>query len=798
MLEISGDGAQVPAVLHRLRSAGADLVRYPLRWHRIEQAEGHFDWTSTDAELALLRELGFDPVVDLVHHTSYPAWLSDGFRDRRFGPAYVRYAAAVAARYPWLQHYTLFNEPFATLFLAGHEALWPPYDHGMDGFVRLLRNVLPALAEAASIWSGELPGARHVWVDTCEHHAGTAGAPARYAALANDRRHIVLDLAMHHDLDESRPFLGGVLRAGAADLLQLPPLRIDVLGLDYYAHSEWWYDEAGGHAPSPHPLGFAAVAQQYGDRYGLPMMLTETNLRGLPPDRASWLRHMLEQYDQAAARGVDLRGFCWFPVLDSCDWDSLLARPAGRRDPVGILGPEPGGLLARNTFTAAWEAAVAGAGARALPAYRFQAPCDAQLAGFLPLMKHWPWQDPPADETIPPLSVSGKEPIMTNTQVADLVVFSHLRWDWVWQRPQHLVTRFAKKLEPARTWFVEEPVPGDVAGPVLRRQDCGAVTRVWLEIPRHPGQPAAPGFGAPGAEAYGALVRDLLAGLHRPVRPTAFLFTPMAFDAAMTLDPGLLCYDVMDDLAAFAHAPEGLRLRQRRLLAEADIVFAGGRTLYRSVLEHRNHGCHLFPSGVDGAHYARSRQLRAAGGQRAAKVAGYVGVIDERLDLELVAGLASALPDWTIQMVGPVAKIDPAGLPRAANIEYPGMAAYAELPAVMAGFDVALMPFALNEATRSISPTKTLEYLAAGLPVVSTPVADVVAGYPGIVHFAADAPGFARACLEAAQQPLLERDRKSAELRARHDWDAIAAAMLALMDTAATAAGAQDGQEETA
>jgi glycosyltransferase involved in cell wall biosynthesis len=262
----------------------------------------------------------------------------------------------------------------------------------------------------------------------------------------------------------------------------------------------------------------------------------------------------------------------------------------------------------------------------------------------------------------------------------------------------------------------------------------------------------------------------------------------------MTLDPSQLCYDVMDDLASFAQAPEGLRLRQRRLLAEADVVFAGGRSLHRSVLEHRTGNCHLFPSGVDAVHFAASRKLRAGRAADGARVAGYVGVIDERLDLELLAGLAAALPDWTIRVVGPVAKIDPADLPQAPNIEYPGMAAYQDLPEVMAGFDVALMPFALNDATRSISPTKTLEYLAAGLPVVSTPVADVVADYTGTVHFARDAAAFARACLEVKDQPPGDRDRKAAHLRKRHDWDVIAQSMYALMRQAA----ADETQVETA
>jgi glycosyltransferase involved in cell wall biosynthesis len=175
-----------------------------------------------------------------------------------------------------------------------------------------------------------------------------------------------------------------------------------------------------------------------------------------------------------------------------------------------------------------------------------------------------------------------------------------------------------------------------------------------------------------------------------------------------------------------------------------------------------------------------------------------VGVLDERLDLDLVRGLARALPDWTIRMVGPVTKIDPAHLPQGPNIEYRGHTPYEELPGVMADFDVALMPFALNEATRSISPTKTLEYLAAGLPVVSTRVPDVVADYSGVVHLTDDAAGFAAACREVVEHSREDRDRRLRPLQERQEWDWIAAAMLALVEadgdgataTASTARGA--------
>jgi glycosyltransferase involved in cell wall biosynthesis len=367
----------------------------------------------------------------------------------------------------------------------------------------------------------------------------------------------------------------------------------------------------------------------------------------------------------------------------------------------------------------------------------------------------------------------------------DLVVLSHLRWTFVWQRPQHLVSRFAaaRARGGARTWFVEEPLVGEVDEPVLRQEQHGLVTRLVLVVPLRMAQPTHRGYGLPGTEDYGARVRAVLDAAGRPAAPDVLLYTPMAIDLARRLDPGRLLYDVMDDLASFRNAPKGLRARQQDLLTAADVVFTGGRSLHRSIAARRR-DCHLFPSGVDVRHYAGSRAARAARGDTGRPVAGYVGVLDERLDLELVGELAEALPDWTLRLVGPTAKIEAGSLPSAPNIEYGGMARYEQLPDVMAGFDVALMPFALNQATRSISPTKTLEYLAAGLPVVSTRIPDVVAEYSDVVSFADDAQGFADACRVVVDDPTADRDSLVRPIATEKSWDVIAERMDALMRAA--------------
>jgi beta-glucosidase/6-phospho-beta-glucosidase/beta-galactosidase/glycosyltransferase involved in cell wall biosynthesis len=789
--------------LASLTRAGIRHVRYPLRWHRIEAEPGRFDWAEPDRVLERMRELGLVPIVDLVHHTTYPDWLSDGFRGADFGPTFERYAAAVAERYPWLGAYTLFNEPFATLFLAGHESLWPPYDRDMVGFRRLLLSVLPAVCRAGATWRELLPAARHLWIDTAEHHTGV-GSGAAHAEMANDRRHVVLDLVLGHSLDDSsRPFLSALLRDGGEHLLELPRLDVDMLGLDYYRHSEWFYDDQRGHTPSPQPIGLAGIIQQYAQRYDLPLMLTETNIRGLPSDRATWLRYTLEQYELALARGFPLHGYGWFPHVDSADWDSLLARCAGRVDPVGVYSRRPDGTRIRTLFTEAWEAAAAGLPVAELPALRPQPPCDEQLTGIVASLGHWPWRDPSPDETVPAqrVDVAAEQPVEQSRRSAmtasiaaptppDLVVLSHLRWPWVWQRPQHIVSRLAAQRAErgARTWFVEEPIAGDVPSPVLATEETDGVLRTWLVLPPSPGDGATSqhiGFEGADAGQYAKLLASLLHEAGRPPNPDVWLYTPMALDIAQQLDARRLVYDVMDDLASFKGAPEGLVLRQRRLLADADIVFTGGVSLHRGVRRHRTDGVHLFRSGVEGKHYSGSRRLRKP---RDRKVAGYVGVIDERLDLGLVRGLADALPDWTIRLVGPVAKIDAGDLPQAPNLEYPGMASYAELPEVMAGFDVALMPFALNEATRSISPTKTLEYLAAGLPVVSTRVPDVVSDYSEVVHLADDGAAFAAACRKVVADDFSARDRLARPLLARQEWDSIAASMAALVEAAGSGA----------
>ncbi|CAA9214372.1 MAG: Glycosyltransferase [uncultured Acidimicrobiales bacterium] len=369
--------------------------------------------------------------------------------------------------------------------------------------------------------------------------------------------------------------------------------------------------------------------------------------------------------------------------------------------------------------------------------------------------------------------------------MSELVVLSHLRWDWVWQRPQHLVSRLGEGLP---TWFVEEPMPvPGLPAPSMHVEPSGGVNRAWLKVD-HDGHWI--GFGDLLARDYGDRLVDLL-----PPQPgrVVWLYTAAALPLAMRLDPSVLVYDVMDDLSSFKGAVPEHRLRHQAALKAADVVFTGGRSLHRGVTAFRHKDVHCFPSGVEPEHYAEASHLRPE--SRPRPVAGYVGVIDERIDLDLVAAIADALPDWDVEMVGPVAKIDLATLPTRPNLRWCDARPYAELPAVMAGFDVALMPFALNEATRSISPTKTLEYLAAGLPVASTRVPDVVADYGTVVALCDDGPGFALACRSAWANRPVGVPPVHPVVKAQN-WDRIADRMAAAV--VAAPAGAVETQGRSA
>ena len=280
------------------------------------------------------------------------------------------------------------------------------------------------------------------------------------------------------------------------------------------------------------------------------------------------------------------------------------------------------------------------------------------------------------------------------------------------------------------------------------------------------------------------LLDEYLAAESQPL--IRWYYTPMMLPFSRHVEAAATVYDCMDELANFSFAPSELLSLERELLAASDVVFTGGYSLYEAK-KGRHPNVHPFPSSVDRAHFAQARATDAAPDDQAwlpRPRFGFYGVIDERMDLELVAALADAHPEWSLVMVGPVVKIDPADLPHRPNIHYLGGKKYEELPHYLGGWDVALMPFAINESTRFISPTKTPEYLAGGRPVVSTPIADVIRHYGHLdgVFIADGAAAFVQACekalaLAAGEDWLGAVDAKLANL----SWDTTYARMAGLL-----------------
>jgi UDP-galactopyranose mutase len=362
-----------------------------------------------------------------------------------------------------------------------------------------------------------------------------------------------------------------------------------------------------------------------------------------------------------------------------------------------------------------------------------------------------------------------------------LICFSHLRWDFVLQRPQHLMQRFSGDRQ---VFFFEEFIPTDhhLAYLEIHPFKDTSVKSIRPRVPHWWSE-------AERERALSRLLDDLIV-LHGGRRPILWFYTPMMYSFAQHVDAAAVVYDCMDELANFKFAPPQLKDMENALIARADAVFTGGVSLFEAKRDlHDN--IHAFPSSVDSHHFRAARDSVADPSDQAGishPRFGFYGVIDERLDLALIREAAAARPDYSFVFLGPVTKISPSDLPHAANIHYLGNKSYADLPSYLAGWDVALMPFALNEATRFISPTKTPEYLAAGRPVVSTRIADVVRTYgdvPG-VFFADDAESFVSACDAALGVAQSDKSWLKAvdALLARSSWDATFKSMATIVDNA--------------
>ena len=715
MVAQTGHLAQLDGDYRRLARCGILTIRESAGW-RVVQGREAADFSTVIQRAAAAQRHGMQILWSAMHYGMPPG--VDPL-DADFAALFADYCGQLArALEPFRGDsapvFTPINEISFHCWAISHSNIFHPWRSvGFERGDELKRILVRAAILGADAFRKVMPDARMLHVDPLVHIVAPANEPGLEAVAAAERAH-QFD-AWDMLAGRLHPELGG------------GPEYLDIVGVNYYPPNQW---ECGSnarldwHLKDPRRRSLADLLDQAWRRYGRPIALSETSHLGSA--KAPWLAHIVAETGAALRAGVPVEGICLYPAVDRPDWED-----ASHWHDSGLWH------IAPNDPS------------------RTRRPDRAYLAALAR-----------AQATLPEPST-----LMENPMEA-LIVFSHLRWDFVYQRPQHLLGRLA---ESRRIIFVEEPMHAELEEAVMELREPHPnvhVLRMHTPCP-------SPGFD----DAQCAYIQRGLADYLRREQVhdySVWLYTPMALPLLMDLSPRAIVYDCMDDLAGFLGAPPQLESRTRTLLEIANVVFTGGPALQeKHAGAHDN--IHCIPSSVDLEHFARGRDRSLAHELVAALPGpklGYFGVIDERLDIQLLATLAESRPEWQILMVGPVVKIDPGRLPRAANIHYFGQQPYSALPSFLAGWDVSLMPFARNSATRYISPTKTLEYMAARQPVVSTPIGDVIALYGNAVYIADGAEAFIRQCGRALSESEAERGERCARMDrivAATSWDGAAA-----------------------
>jgi glycosyltransferase involved in cell wall biosynthesis len=371
------------------------------------------------------------------------------------------------------------------------------------------------------------------------------------------------------------------------------------------------------------------------------------------------------------------------------------------------------------------------------------------------------------------------QPQNSNAKEFPIIVHCHLCWDWVWQRPQQFISRLAKR---HNILFIETlPPDSSLAAPLARFKKLDHLPNLTILSIQFPLWRWNDGAYVDSERRR--LVLDFINGpaAGQFENPVQWFYDPMAITAfSEQLGEIATVYDCMDELSKFRGAPPQILEREAELLKKADVVFTGGRTLWDSKSK-SNQNCHFYGCGVDSAHFGRAREVATEipteliGLKR--PILGFFGVVDERMDYELLSKLADANPAWSVAVVGPVLKVDPNSLPKRSNLYWLGQRAYSELPAFCKGFDLCLMPFALNESTEFINPTKALEYMATGRMIISSAVPDVVRNFGSVVKIAANHEEFIALCKRSLAEPDQDAINRGLEMAAGNSWESIVAKM---------------------
>jgi beta-glucosidase/6-phospho-beta-glucosidase/beta-galactosidase/glycosyltransferase involved in cell wall biosynthesis len=755
---------------------GCRWMRYSLSWHQIEKTPGTYDWSWFDERLELARELGIELILDLIHF-GVPAWLPDAFGDVDFPVALERFSREFGARYSGeIRSVCPINEPLITALFCGDVGLWPPHGRSLTTYMTVLSRVAQGLSRSIQALRESMKHVEIVLCDAIEHTSLQPDLPSwvddqMRKKMEEDvnrrmqRRFIVADLITGR-VDQEHPLHGWLAQHGfsAMDMnwFLRHPVEIDLLGLDYYAHSEIeLFAQSPGHWRQRVPeklAGLYHTAKDYWERYRIPMMLTETSCCGDDERRQEWLDFTVHDVRRFRKEGIPILGHTWWPLLDHMDWDGALLHQIGKIHRVGIyeIQRQPSGELRRNATSLVGSYAKLVAGGE-------------ESAGALT-------EQPRQPETY----VRPKRAGTVRTQLDfPIIVHCHLRWGGVWQRPQQFLSRLSKN---HRVLFVEGPfLVSEEIQPRFELLPVPEYPNVTIMQSHFPSSRFHDG-GWVDEQRYRllqqALEGPLASEFHRPVQ---WFYDPMAVVSfAGKLDESAIVYDCMDQLAQFKFAPPEIATREQLLLNQADVVFTGGRKLFEEKSRF-NPNCHFYGCGVEVEHFAtaRAEETKVPPDLDFVErpILGYFGVVDERLDYDLITKLADANPGWSIVMIGPLAKIDPNALPCRRNLFWLGKRDYAQLPAYTKAFSVCLMPFALNEATEFINPTKALEYMATGRPVVSSAVPDVVSNFGRIVRVARSHEEFIERCRCACEQPDQERIQAGLQLADDNRWEMIVAAL---------------------
>jgi glycosyltransferase involved in cell wall biosynthesis len=730
-----------------LQEFGIRTIRESIGWRLVER-DGYFDFSSIEARARAAQDLGLQVIWTLCHY----GWPSDiDVYSTRFIDRFASYCEQVVS---YLEAFSIappiyspVNEISFASWAASRNLFTCP---GLknDGGKELKRQLVRATLKGCdAIWHIN-PSARILHCDPVIHVVAPPHRPDMRddAATLRESQFEAWDMLC----GKQEPELGG------------EPRFLDLLGVNYYHSNQWELDGLSlwWHLDHPRRLPFHHLLAEVYQRYQRPLLVSETSHVG--SGRGAWIREIAQQGVLARQSGVDLQGICLYPILDRPDWEDIHRwHKSGlwEVDTEGTGGKHYERVLSR----------VYAAGLR-----------DAQRLTNRLLSNQ------PAHA---PFNFKG-------IKMTTVIVFSHLRWDFVYQRPQHLLSRLA---ENCSIIFIEEPVFHEHDSFM---ESSSPMPNVTVLKPYTPVD--APGFHD---EQLPHLIKLMRQSVSIDEDHIAWFYTPMALPLLQELNPALVVYDCMDELSAFKNAPKQMLQRENALLKRADLVFTGGPSLYRAK-RRRHPNVYCFPSSVDLVHFEqaldRSNTHPAHEGIPGPRL-GYYGVIDERIDLELIARIADARPEWQVVLAGPVAKIDPAILPRRHNIHYLGHQPYKALPHLLAGWNVCLLPFALNESTRFISPTKTLEYMAAELPIVSTPITDVLELYGDVISVAASIPAFIKACETALLTTPTGHQRdvlKMRELVVKTSWESTAEKMYELVQLTRAQKEQEEGirqpQEETA